>query len=182
MKKILLALSLFSLTGCGGPMFFAEVEVPEVCKSLLAQDFPAAPVPGFQGTLSFPPFTLDFGDSVPLTNDEKLEATIRILSGHLSATSGVSNLDFVDAASIRLLPPASSTLPPLSVVDYTRPAGAPSSNSIEITDASDPDIFPYVQAGAITLEISLTGTLPTTAWSADISACAGAKAKYRYLF
>jgi hypothetical protein len=53
--------------------------------------------------------------------------------------------------------------------------------TIDLVDAAQPDVFPYLTAGSTSGAFSLTGSLPNVAWAADIRICFSAKAKLQYL-
>jgi hypothetical protein len=176
MKPLLLAAALLSLTSCG--LFFVQADEPEVCKTFPNQQFDAAPS-GFSGTFTYPPMSFAFGDQLPdFFKSDKFKATFRIRSVQMTAVSGVQDLSFIDAATLSL---SAAGLPDVKVVNYTRAAGAPASATIDMVDAAQPDVFPYLESGNASGSFSMTGSLPSVSWAADIRVCFSAEAKFQYL-
>jgi hypothetical protein len=179
MNRLFFALALVSSTACG-PVFFVEADFPEVCKTFPNQQFSAAP-PGV-ADLTFPPLNFDFSNQIPsLFNGDRLTGTLNVLSMTLTLKSGAADLSFVDKAHMDLVPPANSSLQPLTVVNYTKDPNAPPPTSINLVDPSQPDVFPFVIGGAFSGSIEVAGSLPQVAWSADIRICVSASGKFQYL-
>jgi hypothetical protein len=156
----LLWLVCLCFAGCGPYV----LTVKGLCKSV-QRTIPAAPVSGVRGTVS-PSFTLNLADVIPQQGDDRQEIFLEKVT--VTAQSGVSNLDFVESVILRAT--ESNQNPALQLASYTRAPAAPSSSAVELP-GSDTDLFGYLSSYAMTLEMDITGIMPTVAWTVDVEGC-----------
>ena len=169
-----LLLSTFTV-GCG-EVFFAELELPEICVTYADQPMIPAPIL-HHGTVQRSE-TYELGDQLPdlVGGAADLEAKV------LGVTLGVKEGDFgfLDEGTIQLDPPEGSSLPPLQLASYVKDPSQPAPRTLELAPPAN-DVVPYLREGAFRFTITLTGTVPTQSWKMDTRVCAYARSKVRYL-
>jgi hypothetical protein len=170
---------LLALAACGGPLLFAELELPSVEVTLPQYQFPGsvAGAPVVQ-TASF-----DLGVNVPVINQSNVTIELKLnkMTIVLNTSGPLSNFDQIDSVTITALPPPGSTLPRLVLIDYTNPHTATGVTSVTATSQTATELKPYLDAGKITVEARYAGTgLPTSPWTADVTADFWIKVKLDY--
>jgi hypothetical protein len=162
----LLALVGALSSGCG--LLTAEVQVRTVCTTVPDYAFPGVPVSGTLQTR----ITYDLGSDVSVVSDPTVDFTLRLKQVWLvlGSDSGLASFRGVDLVDVAVLPPAGSSLPEAAVLHYAR-GDAAVTTEIAATSTSDLDVSPYLSAGQLSLEATAQGTLPTTAWTATVTAC-----------
>ncbi len=161
------------LAGCGN-LLMAEVEQPEVCKTL--------PDNVFSGSEYTKTMEINVSEQLPgldVTSPTGVQSTFFFNRVDFIAKSGITDFDFVDSAKISVLPPDGSDLPPVAVIDFTRTE--PSGTTLSMVGSSKIDLYQYLTAGVVKVEAALTGRLPSTDWSMDIKPCLYAKVKANYV-
>jgi hypothetical protein len=164
------------LSGCG--VFYAQVDEPELCKTVLA-DFPAAPPTGTSSQRVSMNF--DLHSDLQSFNHGGTSSNVQLRYVEFDAAQGVSDLGFIDQATIKIQPngQAACNLPDL--VDYSKdPAVAPQA-TVSFTESQPIELMPCLSAGSIVLESDFSGPLPTSAWSMNVKACFSGKARINYL-
>jgi hypothetical protein len=154
---------LLPLAACGA--LYAEVDEPEVCKTLTSQRVPGVPDAGTQSVVI--PFSFDLRKEVGNTAGATGEVELTKIT--LTAQEGISDFAFIDTADVDVnVPNSSGGFVP--VLAYQRPASyAPS--PVLVMPGNGANIFPYVKSGAVAATLQLTGTLPGVPWLTDIQAC-----------
>ena len=173
------ALCLFAvlpLVGCE-QVFFAEVDVPQVCQKLPSQQFEGVPPQFQQGKLERD-FDYEVGQFLEGAEMGSLEGEAQLLSMTMSRLADSPALTFIDAASVQLLAPEGTELPPLKLIDYQKQA-TDSGDALNLVGGKI-DVLPYLRAGKVKLKTSLEGTLPSEPWSADVEACFHLRARVYY--
>lgn len=171
------ALATFSV-GCSN-LLFVEGDVPEACITEENADFPGAPVQG-SFTVSRD-FEYDIGAIDVLTDDDNgVDANVRLLALTLTANQGTTDLGFIEHLKGTAFAPAGSTLPPLTLIDYTKPAGSAATRSIAFK-SDQTDVVPYFEDGKLHLAVEITGNVPQSDWSVDAQGCLAVKGKVKYL-
>lgn len=180
-KVILLAPLLVALAtllpGCG-PMFFAELDVPEVRITLPSQAFPASPaVPAdwcFPNTPECVATELayELAAQVPIVDDPGVSYDLRLkrIAIVLTASSAGRDLTGIRSAEIRILDPAGGL--GVVVASYAYDPTAPPPTSLEVGGDPSLDLEPYVRSGILLTRVEFVYDLtrPTPAFSADVSA------------
>ncbi|HUJ29243.1 MAG TPA: hypothetical protein VLW85_24655 [Myxococcales bacterium] len=141
-----------------------QADLPPVCGSVSVDFAGVAAAP--TRTLSVPveqTFELGQGmDLSPITD-------LKIETGTVQAGAG-TDLSFVQALQIAVLPPAGSALPELALLDWTAPAGPPV--TLIQMPAASPDLHPYLGAQGLSLRLRATGSPPQYDWSLLVDLCA----------
>jgi hypothetical protein len=177
---ILLA-TLAGLAGCGGPVLFAELELPSVQVTLPQQAFTGVTPPATQTT----PVSFDLGASVPVVNEPNVELDLQlkrmVLVLDTANPLNPASFDDIDEVTIRALAPAGSGLADVALIHYVKPAGATGITRIEAASESSTDLTRYLSAGQLDFEATYTGSgLPTADWTADVTADFSMKVKLDY--
>jgi hypothetical protein len=178
-KTSLFVALLFTLPACG-PLFFVQADLPQVCETFTGQSFPGVPS-SESGSFTYPPQTFDLGGLLSSLPKDRLTADIRVTSGTLTATGGVSDLGFINSLEIDLFQSADAGTTGLALLSYQKDDSAPAPTSIDLASGHEPNIFSYAEGGSITAGFSMSGTLPEQDWTADFKLCISADAKYQYL-
>lgn len=158
-----LALSL-ALAGCGGPVLFAELEMPSVEVTLPQYEFPSV-----VGTAS-QEITFDVGANVPVINEPNVDYDLNLNQMSIALRSGpftdFDSFDTVRVTAIR------AGLPDLVLIEYTNPHTTSGLTSVTARSSTDADLKPYLDAGKITVRAEFTGspTTPVGIWYADVTA------------
>lgn len=171
---------LLALAGCGDAILFAELDMPSVQVTLAKQTFFGTALPTTSTDLSF-----DIGTNVPIVNEPNVTVDMTLTSMELvldpANPANPANFDAIDTVTIEALAPAGSGLTDLVLLNYTKAAGATGITHIDAASSTSADLTPYLQAGAINLRASYSGTgLPTADWTADVTAEFHIKVKMDY--
>lgn len=174
MQKRLFWLTFLAFSGCE-QLLFVEVEIPNLCQELVNQSFDAMPQAG--------DFTVDREFDYPISMDldlgEGFVGAAQLKRLLLMPGPDTQKLDFIRYAHVELRGAEASGLPPVNLLDFDQNTNTRKDGSIELTgDAVN--IMPYVQSGSLKLKASLSGQLPTQAWSTHIQTCISAKAHVPY--
>ena len=172
---------LLALGGCGGPILYADLQVPELRLSVPGQLFPASntgnPSAWCTTPQTNPPciqLTLDYdlGGNVPILNEPKVTYDLRLhdVAIALSPTETGKTLAGVKLVSIRVLAdpldPASGVL----VASYTRPPGGPTSTAVTVAGNSNLDLGPYLKSGRLPVRVEVVLDQATPSFLADVGA------------
>jgi hypothetical protein len=177
---LLAAPALAALQGCGEPLLFAELQVPDLRLSVPSQPFPASdttnPNAWCTAAQTNPPciqLTLDYdlGGNVPLLNERNVKYDLRLrdVAIALSPASAGTTLAGVKLVSIRVL---SDPLDPTSgvvVASYARPAGGAATGAVSVAGNSNLDLGPYLRAGRLPVRVEVVLDQPTPAFLADVA-------------
>lgn len=183
------ALALLALAGlpsCGGPLLFAEVEIPDLQVTLPRQSFPAfdAGNPSSWCNPSGPPPPIpcvglttgyDLGAQVPALTQKGVTYELRVtdveftLSATQSAPGAPTDLGGIQSATVRVgydpAVPGSGVV----IATYVRPAaGTPT--TIAVSGNANLDLAPYVSSGNLPVRVEVVIDGPTSAFDADILA------------
>lgn len=172
-KTLSLVAALTLLAGCDR-FLYLEIEQPEICQVL--------PDQVFEGNQYSNELTVDIQGQLPgidLSEPHGIETLFRLSRVEFIAKSGITDFDFISNAQISLIPPPTSSKQPATVIDYTR--AGPTGNTLAMEGAMDVDLYDYLKEGDITLNSSLTGTLPSTEWTMDIKLCMYVRVRADYL-
>ncbi len=167
-----LAVALVSslATGCTT----VEVEANDVQVTQKGIHFDAAPSAIANRALSVSgSFLLD---SANVSWVKRLNASVAVDKVTLHASSGVTNLDFIQSASVALADASHSSTE--ATMTYVRPAGRISGPDLEVTNTPPVDVSAAWSGDRVRVNIAVTGALPTTAWSADLTFWMSARIVY----
>ncbi len=107
-------------------------------------------------------------DSAKVTWAKDLNAEVHVTHIHLHAVSGVPNLDFIRAANLAMSD-VSKSQAPITVASYQRSAGAGSSSDLEVGNPQPVDVTAAWSGDRVRIDVGVTGSLPTTAWTIDVT-------------
>jgi hypothetical protein len=187
-RSALAALGAVLLTSCGGPLLFAEVEIPELHVTLPQQSFPAfnAPNPAdwcdpSAPQQSDPPCVAvdagyDLAQDVPAFNEKGVSAELRLtdvtfsLATTQSSPGAPADLSGIRSATLRVganpAVPGSGTV----VASYSRATLTPPPTRIAITGNANLDLAPYVTSGRLPVRVDVVIDGGTSAFDATIVA------------
>jgi hypothetical protein len=172
-RTALFASVALALSGCGDPLFFAEVEDRQICMTLPGQTIPKAPAGIGEQTVSWQG-NLDLGSAIPGLGEKGTTGTIKSVSLRVNSTTDMSVIRHAD---VKLSALDGET--PTRYMHYDvqeQQAADPALLNMTIDD--DIDLFERLAGGKkIDYTISFTGQPPTVDWTADITACMSAKVK-----
>ncbi len=190
MRRLALVTAVLA-TACGGPLFFAELEIQSVRAVLPSQSFPASadwvtyPCPGtdYGPNCIDNKFTYDLGSQVPILNDDKVTSHVRLteLSIALQATGPLLDFGQVRSVMIRVLAPqGSTTLSDVVVASYQRSTANPNPSEISVAGYSNVDLVPYLQAGQLSVSVEMMYDTATPGFTADVTGDFYLEAKLDY--
>ena len=196
--RALPAAVLLLLAGCGGPLLWAELQVPEIHVTLPGQEFPASDTTDVRyfcdpdAPQAFPPcigLTLDYdlGASVPVLDEPNVTYDLRLtdVALTLAATqtvTGTKDLSGVKQVTIRVL--ADPAIPGSGAIlaTYVRPPVTQPVTSFSVSGNSNLGLGPYVKAGRLPIRVELVidSAGPTPAFTADVQAGFSLEVKLDY--
>jgi hypothetical protein len=155
--SLLTALAAALLAGCGQPLLSAQVEIPEVRIVEPPRDFPGVSFdPSTACSFLAPPppscvaagLAYDLGAEVPVLKEKGVKVDLRLTDVALDLAAGpASNLRGVTRAEVDLRDPSTGGF--VKVASYVRPSPSATPTSISVTGASNIELSPYLQGGAL---------------------------------
>ncbi len=176
MKSPVCALLGAALLSSGCDLIGLEAQASLVCQHLTNQAITVPP--GIrQRWASMPPDskvsldkTFDFAVNVQLPPElRSADPTLTLQSVTVSAADAVTRFDFLDSASITLLSSNAAVAP--VTIDWQRD---PSQVTQVQWNGKGFEIGPFLEAGSLTYQLSMVGTLPATDLLVNVDACASA--------
>lgn len=160
----LLASAALAAAGCLG----AHVEASSLCATEGGQVVPGASPGGSIHTQ----VTIDLGLGSDLDQDG-VTGTVLLHEFAISSTDPLVDLYGVTQVALAATADAVSGLPPVVLTcAYARPPGATPPLRTVAASCSGPNLFDYVKARSLTLDVDLAGTgLPSVPWIASMGAC-----------
>jgi hypothetical protein len=177
LRRAMWLFAALPLTGCQ-QVFFAEVEVPQLCQKLPTQQFEGVPAElQFQGKLERE-FDYSIEEFLGEADLSSLEGEAQLTTMSLKKLADSPALTFINAARVELLTPEGTELPVLKIIDYQK---KPDEVGDELSFNGDKiDVLPYLRAGKVKLKAMLEGSMPSEPWAADVEACFYMRARYYY--
>jgi hypothetical protein len=167
-----LAVDLF-VTGCS-PI---EVDAKNVEVTQRGIRFDAAPALLSNVVLSVgQSFELDSA-SVAWAKD--LNANVQVDRVTIHPTSGVPNLEFIQSFSVAMSD-ASRSQKTIEVMTFKRTANAASGSDLQVTNAQPVDVTDAWSGDRVRVDLAASGSLPTTAWSVDVTLWLNGQISYHY--
>jgi hypothetical protein len=181
-RNALFALPLLALaSGCGGPSrwFFAEINEPGICKTVVDQIMTGTQ-PGQDMVIQF---QVNFPQNIPLFDSEAGEVVLLPLSVTFDAKSGIQDFNSVDSAWILAIPDPANTqgLTDTEIVRYDKSPGVTPGTKLTVVAHQDVNLVPFLNNGNLTVEARMNGGLPQNPWVADVTACLATNARVDYL-
>lgn len=201
--RTLLCVVFLSLVACNtGPLFFAELEEPRLCKTL-----PAVPFDGTQpGAELRRRLAIPVGQELPLFSigdggSSNVETEIRLIEFVLVRRSGIPDFNAVEAARIVVEPAPGRSTGPATLVTYTRDPGRLPGDTLIVGGGAGVNLVPYMfdpgtldggvppsagdggtaSQGTILVEAVMSGSLPEQPWRADVRVCIYMRTRFNYL-
>jgi len=177
-RSAFLALALTAAgfaTVASGCTLSVEAEIPEVVITQRDLSFQGVPDFGIGDVSMEKSYSQDHGK---IEMPEGLESEIKTIGVTLRATSGVSDMSFLKL--LRVTMSSANVVEPVELGSYEYDPGAPKSNEIHLTAVNPINVFEAWNADKATFTLQLAGSLPTTAWTADVIVRFSARAKYEY--
>lgn len=188
-----------------GPLFYAEIEEPAICKTIPDVPFTASQ-PGQElrypmaipiGSLPmFSPGDPDGGTDAGAGDNE---TEVRLIEFRLTNPRNVTDFNNFETAQVTVQPPSGSTLQAQALVTYVKdPTHLPGTTLVVAGDRGV-NLVPYLfdatgmdagtgsfDAGSgaersIMVEGTMTGTLPDVDWQADVRVCIYMRTRFNYL-
>jgi len=183
MRTLALA-ALLLATACGGPLLYAEVEIPSAVVLVPQQAFPSttSPAPGdfctpdpawptqpgntcLQKQVEYD-LGQDFRDLI--ADASSVELRLSRLGIALTATDPLA--DFSSVYRVRVLAEGpDASLPNVELARYVRDPAAPPARTIEVGTRTSVDLGAYVQAGSIRIRSELEFDRDIPGFTADVS-------------
>ena len=174
MTKLLsatLLTGLATLSGC--PLADVSAEVPDVCLTYpnLQLQTPAVS----SATQSFV-----FDDLSKVRDLVKHDASLEFIRAELRVTSGLDNLDFVQAVHFVVSSnDPGTTLPPLTIYNCDGDC-VPDGNALELPAALAQNAIEYLRSNSIKIDMSFVGQIPAASWTMDVDVCMKGSAGYTF--
>lgn len=162
---------LLALAACGGPILYAELEMPAVEVTLPQYVFPGDPL----GLQTAREVSFDVAASVPVIEEPNVELEFRLTRMTLVLVTGgpISDFDGFQTVTITALHPTDPARD-LVLLHYEKPAGASGIQRISASSDSDADLLPFLTDGVIRVRAEFTSDglnpFPTSDWTADLTA------------
>lgn len=188
-RSLFLAAGLLLLSACGQGFdpFKVQASSSALCQHISNQqfqvpsdvqaEFEKLPASMRQGVQISRTFSFDVGATLPAELESKLTAQVLLTDITVSATQDSASLGFVDSAQVTLAPPADGSLQQ-RVFSWTRTEAEP---RVIAWAGESFDVVPYLQAGALTYEVTLVGTLPSGDVTVNVDSCAAATLELDYM-
>jgi hypothetical protein len=174
MKAVIGVVGLAFLSG-GCPLFSVEAEIEEVCvvRSGIAVEAVDA------GTTSISQqYDIDVAELEGLTDLVELDAELEFLRFEARATSGITELGFVDAAHVTVASGNPDAALP-TLVAYDCDGNCPTDGAtLVVPAATQNEAADYLASGSLVVDVEVSGALPSTAWTMDVAVCVKGRAKY----
>ena len=176
------------LSGCDGPLLFAELQVPSISATLPRVEFPASdtsdPADWCSAVQTDPPciqmsIDYDLGGMVPILDDPSVTYDLRLthVAITLSAPGPGQDLAGVKTASITVLTDPANPASAVVIASYLRPAGTVAPTSLAVSGNSNLDLGPYLRGGVLTVHAELVIDQPTPLFYADVTSDLSLEAK-----
>ena len=170
MFGLLPALALAS--GCEPVLFSAKLDAPDVCISGYRLSFPAL---GIEASTENTMSSEDLG----IPDSDGIDLDVFVMAVGFTATSGVGDLRFLDALSVRAgSTDQASSLPDVMMVEMDA-ADLTTDGAMYSEPQTPVDIAPHLTDGEVAFRLAATGDLPDVAWEGSMELCVHAMARYR---
>ena len=144
---------------------YAQIDEPTLVLSRSLPEVPGAPV---AGAITLPAIDFSVGD---LSVDETdAHSRLSLTSPSVVMTSaGGDDFGGIQSASLRILPPAGSSLEAKTLASYDRSNDGQAQRTLLMKGvAGEVNLLPYLRASSLRLEISASGVAPGTPWTSDL--------------
>jgi hypothetical protein len=169
MTRSALLFGLFMLPGC--PLVDVEADVPEVCLTYPNLQIQSPAVSS--ATESFV-----FDDLSAVHDLAKQDASLGFVRAAIRVTSGLPNLEFIDAVRVVVSSgDPGSTLPPLTMYSCDGDC-APDGNTLDLPATAAHNAIDYLRSNSVKIDLEFRGQIPAASWTMDVDVCMKGKASY----
>lgn len=155
-----LVVALLVLPAC--PLLDVDADVQDACVTY--QDIAVDAMPPVAGTLDKSFAVSDLGGLKTLA-DAGFDMTFE--SGSVRPSSGITDMSFVQSATITITSNDTS----LSPIDFDCANCGSAAAELDVAPSGSGDAKPYIESGALVVELSMTGVPPSVAWTMDVDVC-----------
>jgi hypothetical protein len=106
-----------------------------------------------------------------------LATEVKALGVTLTAKSGIENFDFLKAMRLTM---SDDVHDPITLIDYTRVDGAPSTTDLTMESANPVNTLEQWKTDSATFTIDVAGALPAQEWKIDLAVRFAGKVTYKY--
>jgi hypothetical protein len=187
MKRTAASIAALLLASCGGPLLYAEIEIPDLRVTLPSESFPAfsAAIPAnwCDPSATTPPSppcvaldtSYDIGAQVPAFTQKGVTTELRLRSVALTLSATQSAGGPVDLGGIQsatILVGADPAVPGSGTVvaTYTRTTVSPPPTTLAVSGDANLDLSPYLASGKLPVRVQVVIDSGTPAFQADILA------------
>ncbi|MBI3557011.1 MAG: hypothetical protein HY074_12165 [Deltaproteobacteria bacterium] len=170
-KLILLCATLLATLASG--CISGEVIDQAICVTQADLSFPGAPIIGLQGTTQ-QSFEMDLSSQLKQLDVGGAStdgSSINIVSVTLTAKTGVTDFAFINTLTGTVTSEVNASLAPELVIDYNKGSATSVPSPLELPADATINLFPMLNAGKVNVALDVSGTIPSTAWSADLVVC-----------
>lgn len=118
-------------------------------------------------------------DSANVAWAKDLNANVQVDKVTLHPTSGVPNLGFIQSLTVSVSD-ASRAQTPIQVMTFKRAASATVGSDLQVTNTQPVDVTSAWSGDRVRVDLAVSGSLPTTAWSLDMTLLLSGQITYRY--
>jgi len=164
-----LGTGLAVLPGC--PLLDVEADVPEVCLTYPNLQIQTPAIDSANKNFVF--------DDLSKVHDLlKQEASLEFVRAELRVTSGLDNLQFIEAVKVTVASnDPGTTLPPLTMYQCDGDC-APDGNRLELAAEQAANAVDYLRQDSIQVDLDFRGHIPAATWTMDIDVCMKGHAGY----
>jgi hypothetical protein len=177
-RRPLVGLVLAALLSMGGGacMLSVEAEVPDV--EVTQHDIAFEGVP-FGASLGDVSTGKSFTQERPLDLPKALDSTVQAVKIELHAKTGIKDFAFLRALRITMAPTGGTT-PAVELINYEKKDGAVIGATLSIPSKNPVNILEQWKADSAIFNVEVAGTLPSEAWTIDMSVHFSGKVSYKY--
>jgi hypothetical protein len=170
----LVSLAVLALAGAGCG-FSVEAEIPEVEVTQHDLAFDGVPPAELVGDASMTRTFSQMHERLELP--EGIDAEVHALGVTLKAKHGVQDLGFIKNLRITM---ADGAHEPVVVLDYEQAPGATAGTELTMGTANPINTFDQWKTDSATFTMEVGGTLPSNAWTVDLTIRFAGKARYQH--
>jgi hypothetical protein len=168
-----LLLAAAALAGCGDPLLFLRVDEPSLTVTQTLPPVPGAPAVAVP-SVEIPPGGADVGVGDFAVGQSEKGSRLTLNGARLVLLSPAPGTSFsgITAASLAVVPPSGSALPPVTVAGYDQARDGPADAALVLTASGGADLLPYLGARTLRVVLTASGTPPGPAgstWTADLT-------------
>jgi|tagenome__1003787_1003787.scaffolds.fasta_scaffold20192575_1 hypothetical protein len=157
--------------GCGVSV---EADAPEVTVTQRDLAFDGVPLAALVGPVSVSRKFSQKHKKLDLPSG--LDSEVKALGVTLTAKTGIKDFGFLHALRISM---SDDVHTPVQLVEYEQPAGGAPSSVLEMKSANPVNTLEQWKTDSATFTVEVAGTLPTDAWTVDLTLHFGGSFTYK---